>query len=269
MEKFIDYIESQMSGVPDGPFLYKFKRKTLDEMNGRASEVEARGLRDKNVIDDLIISEHPDLKSDYKKFALESKRKNTSKRRWLTNSIGSVLYLIILLCAYLGMSFHTHNWEKTWVFMVGGVLLWVVYLLSLFIIRISRMRQIFHIFARLMLAGSVMLVATVVFICSLEFFRFEGYWSIFVGGVAVALIADAVYATVTNKKLVMFSYLLYIPIIGTMVYIILAAVGAVNWNNGWLIIIFSLMVDVAVAVSSIVKNSVEKWEVVNAWKDED
>lgn len=66
MEKFIDYIESQMSGVPDGPFLYKFKRKTLDEMNGRASEVEARGLRDKNVIDDLIISEHPDLKSDYK-----------------------------------------------------------------------------------------------------------------------------------------------------------------------------------------------------------
>lgn len=67
MEKFIDYIESQMSGVPDGPFLYKFKRKTLDEMNGRASEVEARGLRDKNVIDDLIISEHPDLKSDYKK----------------------------------------------------------------------------------------------------------------------------------------------------------------------------------------------------------
>ena len=47
MEKFIDYIESQMSGVPDGPFLYKFKRKTLDEMNGRVSEVEARGLRDK------------------------------------------------------------------------------------------------------------------------------------------------------------------------------------------------------------------------------
>lgn len=95
MEKFIDYIESQMSGVPDGPFLYKFKRKTLDEMNGRASEVEARGLRDKNVIDDLIISEHPDLKSDYKKFALESKRKNTSKRRWLTNSIGSVLLSLI------------------------------------------------------------------------------------------------------------------------------------------------------------------------------
>ena len=147
MEKFIDFIESQMSGVPDGPFLYKFKRKTLDEMNGRASEVEARGLHDKNVIDDLIISEHPDLKSDYKKFALESKRKNASKRRWLTNSIGSVLYLIILLCTYLGMSFHTHNWEKTWVFMVGGVLLWVVYLLSLFIIRISRMRQIFHIFS--------------------------------------------------------------------------------------------------------------------------
>lgn len=269
MDKFIDYIESSMSGVPDGPFLYKFKRKTLDDMNARAAEVEARGLHDKNVLGDLIISEHPNLIADYKEFAIASKRKNVSKRRWLTNSIGSVLYLIILLCSYLGMSFSSHNWEKTWVFMVGGVLLWVVYLLSLFIIRISRMRQIFHIFARVMLAGSVMLLATVAFICSLEFFRFHGYWSIFVGGVAVALVADAIYATVTDKKLVMFNYLLYIPIIGAMIYIILGAVGAVDWSRGWLVIIFALVVDVAIAVSSVVKNSVEKWEVVNAWKEED
>ncbi len=269
MDRFIDYIEESLSGIGDGRVLYAFKRKTLDNMQNRAKQVEERGLRDKTVIEDLIIGENPDLVSDYYSFALESKRKKTTKRRILTNGIGSVLYLIVLLVSYLKLSFSTDNWEKTWVLMVGGVLLWVVYLMMLFVIRITRMRQIFHIIARFLLAGCVMLVTTVVFICSLEFFRFDGFWSIFTGGVIAALVADALYASFTKKRLAMLCYLIYIPVIFAMLYVILGAVGAVGWSEGWLLIVFGVVVDAAIVVGSLIKNSVEKWEVVSAWKEED
>lgn len=269
MERFINYIEQSLAGITDGKVSYKFKRKTLDEMNEREKTLEKRGLLDKTVREELVISEYPDLVGAYNDFALEAKRKRTTKRRIVTNGAGSVVYLIVLLSVYLKLSFSTQNWEKTWVLLVGGVLLWVVYLMFLFVIRITRMRQIFHAAARLLLAGCIMLVSTVVFICSLEFFRFDGYWCIFIGGVALALVADALYASFTKKRLAMLCYLIYIPIIGAMIYIILSALGFVLWNSGWLIIIFALVVDVAIVVGSLVKNSVERWEVVSAWKEED
>lgn len=269
MERYINFIEHSLSGVADSRVLYNFKRKTLDEMREREKVLEKRGLLDKTVREDLVIGEYPDLVGAYSEFALEAKRKRTTKRRILTNGIGSVVYLLILLSSYLYFGFSIRNWEKLWVFFVGGVLLWVVYLMFLFVVRITRMRQIFHVIARLLLAGCIMLVSTVVFLCCLEFHRFDGYWCIFIGGVVLALVADALYASFTKKRLAMLCYLLYIPIIGAMAYIILAALGLVLWNSGWLIIIFALVVDVAIVVGSLVKNSVEKWEVVSAWKEED
>lgn len=268
MERFINYIETQLKDIDGGNDLHLFKRRTLDEMKARAAEVRTRGLSDETVIEDLIISEYSDLPTSYKAFASVAKQKRTTKRRLITNSVGSVVYILTLLVCYLYLSFTTQNWEKTWVLMVGGVLVWTVYILSLFIVRITKMRQIFHIIARVMLAGCVMILSTVVFISSLEFFRFEGYWSIFIVGVAVLLAADAIYLTITKKKLVLFSYLLYIPFEGAMMYVILGALGIVAWNKGWLLVILSVIIDAAIILFSLVKNSIEKWEVVSAWKED-
>lgn len=268
MERFINYIETALKDVDGGNTLHLFKRKTLDEMKERAVEVRSRGLKDETVVEDLIISEYPDLQGSYKLYASLAKQKKTTKRRLITNTVGSVIYLLALLVGYLYLSFSTLNWEKTWVLMVGGVLLWTVYILSLFIVKITKMRQIFHVIARILLAGCVMILSTVVFICSLEFFRFEGYWSIFIGGVAVLLAVDALYLTITKKKLAIFSYLLYIPIEGAMIYVILGALGVLAWNKGWLIIILSVIIDAAIILFSLLKNSIEKWEVVSAWKED-
>ncbi len=268
MESFVNYIEASLKDIKFSADLHKFKRKTLDEMKVRASEVRNRGINDEKVIEELIISEYNNLPDDYVLFAKNEKQKRTTKRRVVTNTVGSIIYILTLLTVYLYISFSTQNWEKTWVLMVGGVLLWTVYLLMLFIVRITKMRQIFHLAARVMLAGSVMILSTVVFICSLEFFRFDGYWSIFIIGVAVWLAVDAIYSTITKKRLVMLSYLLYIPIEGAMLYVILGALNVVSWDSGWLIIILSVIVDAAIILASFLKNSIEKWEVVNTWKED-
>ena len=72
MEKFFDYIDSSLPDNPQDKNMYKYKRALLDEMESRAFELEKRGLTDENVVADLVIGEHPDLKEDYNRYLLDS-----------------------------------------------------------------------------------------------------------------------------------------------------------------------------------------------------
>ncbi len=62
MKSFIDYIEDTFQGVEDDGTLYRYKRLVLERMTARANEVTHAGLRDEQVLNDLIISEFPRLK---------------------------------------------------------------------------------------------------------------------------------------------------------------------------------------------------------------
>lgn len=64
MEKFISYINSVLpDGKGSNDILFKFKRKTLDEMNEQYNTVMQRGISNTQVLSDLVISEHQDLKA--------------------------------------------------------------------------------------------------------------------------------------------------------------------------------------------------------------
>lgn len=268
MEKYIQYIETSLKDEKDCKTLYRFKKSILDEMTQRANEVEARGLRSKEVIGDLVISEHPDLKKSYAEYFKKSTQKQREKRKLLFNVAGSVIYILTLLVVYLAISFITQKWGQTWVLMVGGVCLWVSYLLDLIIAKVTGMRQIFHLIARVVLALNVMLISTVAFIVSLALFHWHDSWVIFIIGVAAMFIADAVYATVTKKKLVMINYLLYIPPVFTMLYVVLGGISAVSWSTGWVLIPVSLLIDALIAAGSMIKNAKEREEAEDLWKED-
>lgn len=267
MEKYITYIEDSLKSEKDCKTLYQFKKSVLDEMTQRANEVEARGLRDKKVLSDLIISEHPNLKADYAEYYKKSTQKSRERKKLIYNAVGSVIFIFTLLVVYLTISFATQKWGQTWVLMVGGICLWISYLLDLVILKVTKMRQMFHLIARAVLALNVMLISTVVFIVCLAIFHIHTSWVVFIIGVAGIFVADAIYATVTKKKLVLINYLIYIPPVGAMLYIILGALGAVSWNTGWLLVPLALLVDVAVVVCALIKNAKEKEEVEDAWKE--
>lgn len=268
MEKYIQYIETSLKDEKDCKTLYRFKKSILDEMTQRANEVEARGLRSKEVISDLVISEHPDLKKSYAQYYIKSTQKQRERRRVIANVVGSVIYILTLLVVYLSLSFITHKWGQTWVLMVGGVCLWVSYLLDLIIAKVTKMRQIFHLIARAVLALNVMLISTVAFIVALALFHRHESWVIFIIGVAAVFIADAVYATVTKKKLVLINYLLYIPPVFTMLYVVLGGLSVVSWSTGWILIPVSLLIDAVIAAGSMIKNAREREEAENEWKED-
>lgn len=267
MEKFYQYIDSSLPDDSGNKLLYKFKRKTLDEMTERANQLTARGLKDKNVISDLVISEYSNIKADYHAFATKEIEADRRKRFTIANIVGSIAYIFILIICYLGISMVTHKWSMTWVMVVDGILIWVSYLLTLGINRVLELKRIFHIFARIMLAMEIVIISVIIFIFLLGIFHTPHAWVTIFVGLFLMFLADGLFASLTKQKMAIFYWLAYIPAMAAMLYIILGGLNLLSWTVGWIIVPLSVLIDLIVIIVVIHKNTSYDQEVVDAWKE--
>ena len=268
LETYIDYINSQLPDKPGDKILYKYKKKILDEMTLRANEVTSRGLGDSDVVDDLIISEYPDLEKEYKAYHKKETAAMNRKRNIIYNLVGSAIYLLTLVTVYLGVSFATHNWGMTWAIVVDGVLIWVVYLLSFGVRKFASMKKIFHIFARILLAGSVMIMGVAAFLLVIAITDIPRSWLILIITLIGMFVTDGAFCSLNKHRLAIFYWLLYIPVISVFLFVIIGAAGLMAWNVAWIIIPLSLIIDAVIILMAIAKNKVEKLEVDDEWNED-
>ena len=267
MEKFFNYIEESLPDRPGDAVLYRFKKKILDEMTARANELTARGLHDKDVMSDLIISEYADIGKEYQKYENEKLLQKKRKRRFIGNIIGSVVYIIALVVVFLAMGFAAHIWHPGWVVIVDGILFWIAYILFLGINRVLEMKRIFHFVARLMLAIAVIVIFVALFLFALAVLGIPHAWVIVFMGLFSMFLADALFASLTRQKLVFINWLIYIPAMSAMLYIVLGGLSVVAWSKGWSMIPLSLIIDVVIMYVSYKRNKNIKHEVIDAWKE--
>lgn len=267
MDSFIEYIEQSLPDSGGDKILYRYKRRKLDEMTESANRAAAAGLRDRRVINDLVISEYPDLRSDYEQYLKKEKRKQRDRRGLIVNIVGSLAYIILLVVAYLSVSFATANWSQTWVLMVDGILLWVFYLMLRLTVRLSSGNWWRHAAARVFLAIGVMVFSVSVFLLCMAVLRIPKSWIIVIVGIALMFICDGTYAVATKQKFAIVSVLIYIPATAAMLYIILCASSVLPWSRAWLMIPLSLLLDFAVILAALRRNSKQNKEVMEAWNE--
>ncbi len=267
MQKFIDHIEKSLPDSGNNKILFRFKRNTLNEMNETYAAAMSRGVHNETVMRDLVISEYQDLQEKYAAFYKHETAKERAKRNTILNIVGSVIYILSLIIVFLGLGFTTHDWAHLWVIIVDGILLWVSYLLTLGVCKITKLKRVFHIFARLLLGMDVMVLSVAIFIFALAILHIPNSWTIVIGGVASIFIADGIYALATKQKFALINWLVYIPAIFTMLFIILGAVQLLPWAVGWLLIIFGLLLDFFIVLISLVKNKNEELEVYDSWTE--
>lgn len=269
MDNFIQYIENTLAHVPDNGTLYHYKKRILDEMTQRANEITGAGMKDQTVLNDLIISEYPDLKADYEQYYKKEQKKKREKRFVKYNVIGSVLFILLLTVVYLSVSFLTKDWAHTWLIMEGGLSIWLAYLIFLGIKKICTLRRIFHPIARILLALNIMLLATFVFLCCLALFHLPHSWLVYIAAVILMFVADGIFAAATKQKLAIINYLIYIPAAAPMFYILLCVPGVMPWNPGWLLMPLSVVVDIVIIVAALIHNSkyIYKQEAEDAWNE--
>lgn len=266
MENFIQHIEASLPKGNDKT-LYKFKKKTIDEMTELANSLTATGLKDDKVLSDLVISEYSDIAEQYEAYANEKNIQRRRKRFALGNIIGSAVYIVTLIIVFLGVSFATQEWGLTWVIVADGFLLWATYLCALGVNRIVKMKRIFHGFARILLAIGTMTFSVAVFLFCLGLFQMPYSWLIIIGGIALMFVLDAIFATVTKQKLAIIFWLIYIPPVFAMLFIIICALELVAWSVGWVMIPLSLLIDLAIIIIMLQKNKSYKEEVADSWQE--
>ena len=267
MQQFIDYLDSSLPDKHNDKILYKFKRKLLDEMNARYLEVSRRGITNQKVITDLIISEHADIKQEYEKYNGEVLAKKRAQRRVLTRIIGSAIYFISLIILFVVLNIFFDGIRHTWLLLVDGLLVWICYMLTLGVVKITSFKRIFHIFARLLLSFDVVIFSVAAFLFVQIGLGFSRGWVLIIAGIAMAFVADGAYAHFTKVRFAIINYLIYIPIVATMLYVILSALYILSWGTGWLLIILSLLVDVIIMYASVLSNKRYKQEVIDTWQE--
>ena len=267
MDSFIRFIDSALPDKKGGDILYKFKRKKLDEMNARVAEIKSRGLANQKVIEDLVISENANVAEEYNAYYASETATRNAKKNLILNLVGSAIYLLLVVVLFLGVSFATKQWAMTWAIMVDGVLLWVVYLLSIGVRKFTSMKRIFHIFARMFLAGSVIVFMVSVYLAVVALTDLNHSWLIVIVGLIAMLLSDALYATAAHHRLVLFNWLLYIPAIAAFLLIIIGVLGIMPWSVAWLIVPAGLIVDLAIIMLAIAKNKMNRMEVADVWKE--
>lgn len=267
MEGFIGYINSVLPDKGGDRILYKFKKKTLDEMTQRANEITSRGLNNRKVVDDLIISEYPNLAEDYKAYYAKEREAQRTKKGVIYNLIGSGLYLLFVIIMYLGISFTTKAWSMTWAIIVDGVLLWVDYLLMLGVLKFTHMKRIFHIFARICLAGAVIIFMVALFLFFVAIMDLRHGWLIVIFGLIFMFLADGIYASAAKHRLAIINWLIYIPVISVFAFIIIGVLHVMPWGAAWIIIPLSLVLDFVIIMLAIGKNKLEKMEVADTWNE--
>lgn len=68
-------------------------------------------------------------------------------------------------------------------------------------------------------------------------------WPIIMAGLILMFVADIIFAFVTRQKFRTVTTFVYMPVISTMLYIILAAYGIIGWGTGWPVILLGLLAD--------------------------
>jgi len=255
MNAFIDYIEKSCKSLGDSRMAFLYKRNVLDRMNERADEVLRSGLCDRKVIEDLIIDEFGDLVAAFPIFVKEHKRKKRAHIMKYAFPIGGLVFLLLIFACYFTVSDLTGAWNKSWLIIVGGIFLMIIFYLSFAIKKLCTMRRVFHPIARVLIAGCVMLVSVFAFLSALMAVDDRIItWPILPAGVALALVCDIIFAYVTKQKFRTIGLLFYLPAIATMLYVVLAAYGVVTWLYGWPIVLLGLAADLVYIIAVLMGN---------------
>ena len=263
MKAYADYIERNMQNHPNDDLTFTYKRNVLEAMLKRKKQLQTRGISDENVIRELIFEENRAIEEGYYAYLEDQKDKKRIKN--LPRNIA--LYMLGLVAVYLGVGFLTHVWHPTWLIIEGGVSFMVIYLLLFLASHLTD--TVLYPLVRLCVAGSVMMATQFVFLVMRLPFGIENSYLLFLGAIAVMLLADGILASVTKQKFAFLSWLIYIPACMGLIYPLLGLTGVIAWNPGWLLMVAAVAFDVLLVVGTVLykgRYSI-KQELENIWKE--
>lgn len=159
---FTDYADKELKKLPNTKSAYLYKQEVIARMTARANELVESGLSDNKVINELVINEFSDIEKEYYERLKKKKKSKNAKNKGSLMALGIIGYVLLLVGAFLGVSFVTGAWDKTWLIVVVGILGAVIAGLAAGCLAVFAKKKKFAIFALLLVIPAITALTYVV-----------------------------------------------------------------------------------------------------------
>ncbi|MBR3976007.1 MAG: hypothetical protein IKJ88_09135 [Clostridia bacterium] len=263
---YSDWAMKELADLPNTKEAYLYKQKVIDSMTKKANELVSTGLSDNDVLNELVIDEFRNIKKGFYSSQSTKKQMKRKARNFNLTILGSAAYVLILLSAFLFISFSTSAWAKTWLILVAGILLPVAGLMFTGAAKIIKRSIIASVLSRAMIIGSVMLVCVTAFLLVMLLTDIPKAWIILIAAIPLSLIVDMAVSFLSKQKTAVLFSTLYIPVIAAFIYLIGGLTALFPWHPSWIIIIASFAVDFLLVFFAVIKKSGKK-EIEAPWEE--
>lgn len=252
MKDYTDFIDMTLSDFDEkadtARELEKFKLDRKSKMRSRELELRERGLTDSKVISDLIISENVDARHDFIKLQRKTIEDKAERRILLLKLLMAIAYFMVVGILFILDSVYNHDWEHSWIIIVGGIFL--------FAIMLFLMPNRFHYKGKRKIPFNYALTISVLLLATFVWLIVEIVYAMHYSGIIFSItgflifLVDAIVPVVIKQKYSVWHSIASTPFACACLYITLALMGIVSWKTGWLIIIAGLVISILIFVFS-------------------
>lgn len=249
LQRFRSFLELQFRDIVPNRESEEYKEELLSSLIDRANAMKEEGETDEDVIYHTCIEKLGDFKENFNSFKKVPKIKKAARLTLNILAIAAV-YTLIVLAAFLIVSFTVGPWSKTWLIIVCGALLGIA-ALFIYLCVIARLTK--HFGAMRFLVALILTLS--VLITFLIFSVLENAWSIswllFLFLPILLTGADLICTISVESKRAIASLVTFIMVACTLVYVILGITGYLAWHPCWLIPVVAAIVDVIIIIVAI------------------
>ena len=257
IDRFKRYLEREFKAIKPTQAAMEYREEMLTDLLEKEQDLRIKGMTDDELIYDMCIDSLGDVRQKLIDFENRNVKVKNTKRKVLIGIAIAIFSVLVLVSAYLVVSFAVPNaWAKSWLILVGGIFAGVggiaIYLSVLF----AKKKK--YLPLRALVAICIVLLSVFVFLVLQILFGFKKSWLTFLAMIVFILGVDAVISDITGSKLRYVSYMIFIEVFAIMLYLILGLTMGL-WHPEWIIIIAGLVVDALfITIVAVVKNKKKK-----------
>ena len=257
IDRFKRYLEREFKAIKPTQAAMEYREEMLTDLLEKEQDLRIKGMTDDELIYDMCIDSLGDVRQKLIDFENRNVKVKNTKRKVLIGIAIAIFSVLVLVSAYLVVSFAVPNaWAKSWLILVGGIFAGIggiaIYLSVLF----AKKKK--YVPIRALVAVCIVLLSVFVFLVLQILFGFNKSWLTFLVMVVFILGVDAVISDITGSKLRYVSYMIFIEVFAIMLYLILGLTMGL-WHPEWIIIIAGLVADALfITIVAVVKNKKKK-----------
>ncbi|NCA79843.1 MAG: hypothetical protein EOM76_06625 [Sphingobacteriia bacterium] len=251
-EKFKSYLINEFKHINPTKAASDYRNDVLKQLLNTAETYKINGVTDEDRLYDLCISSLGDFNKKLSDF--DRPYRKQSHRPYI---ITILVFYIISVAAYLGISFATRAWNMTWLTFIYATAIVLIFLGAAIIKKGLESKRSAPVRLSVYMIIAAIFVATFLS-CLMLVKNYNHSWTLMLYMVIAMLGADTAVCVLMRHKMTWLVAMFFIQSLTTLLYVGLAVSGIISWSPFWIMPVAGAIINAifgAIRLSIRTKNS--------------